>query len=132
MGSSKVALICRAAVTHHSAGVGEEHVGGCVPLDNNRGRCRPRVIMFGQAINLIDAEDGVSLEKWDVAFDVIAIAVSFGPCEATGIDDGGARLASAHVATELSGLLESHPDRRSKALRNRFGPEKNDVHATVG
>lgn len=74
-----------------------------------------------QALDLLDVEDRVGLQKWDHA-GVLAVGSRFGihidgivtlsPDNRVGVDDGRPFLTFADMATQLLGLLISHPDRR--------------------
>ena len=119
-------------MSNDGAGVGEERVGVRVAFDRRRDGRRPTVIVFGQAIDLIDAEDGIGLEERDIALDLIAIAVHLGLCEPAGVDHDASRLALADVAAQFGRLFEGHPDRRGEAARDRLGPQQDDVHAAIG
>jgi hypothetical protein len=68
-----------------------------------------------QAIDLIDAEDGIGFKERDIALDLIAIAIHLGLREPAGVDDQASGFALANVAIQLDRLFEGHPDRRSEA-----------------
>ena len=91
-----------------------------VALDRRWDGNRPTVIVLRQAIDLIDAEDGIGFEERDIALDLIAIAIRLGLREPAGIDHRASGLALADVAAEFDRLFECHPDRRSEAARDGF------------
>ena len=63
-----------AAMPDDRAGVGEEAIGLLDALDRIEDRRRPVMIMVGQAVDLLDVEDGVGLEERDFPIDLAAIA----------------------------------------------------------
>jgi hypothetical protein len=78
-----------AAVPNDGAGVGEESVSMRVALNRRWDGNRPTVIVLRQAIDLIDAEDGIGFKERDIALDLIAIAIHLGVCTENpiGVDD---------------------------------------------
>ncbi len=83
-----------------------------------------RVVVLGQAFDLLDVEDGVSLHERDFALDVLAVVVGFGLGEAVGIDDERAMLALADLGVEFGGLLVGHPDIGGVTLGHGFAPQQ--------
>ena len=73
--------------------------------------------MRRQVFALLGVEHGVALHERDRAFGLLAFFVGLGAGDAVGIDDQLAMLALAHIAAELLGLAERHPERRA---RSRF------------
>src|SRR6266567_6573763 len=85
------------------------------------------VIVLRQAVDLVDAEDGVGLHEGDLAFDLLAVSIGLGPADAVGVDDQAAGLALADTAAERERLAEGHPNRRGEAAEERLGPEQDDI-----
>ena len=71
--------------------------------------------MLGQAIDLVDAKDGIGFEEGDISFDFVAVSVRFGLAGAARIHDCAAGLTLADIRAEFAGLLERPPDRRTEA-----------------
>ncbi len=74
-------------------------------------RLRLRVVVLGQAFDLLDVEDGVALQEGDLALDLLAVAVLLGLGDGVGIHDQRTLLALADVGVQLDRLLERHPAR---------------------
>src|SRR6266496_2308989 len=72
-----------------------------------RVRCGLRVINFRQAFDLLDVENGVSLEEWDFPVDFVAsLFVGFLSGDAVRVDDERAFLALANMGVKLHGLFD--------------------------
>ena len=82
-------------------------------------RLRLRVVVLGQAFDLLDVEHRVAFQERDLALDLLAFGVLLGAREGVGIDDQRALLALADVGVQFERLLERHPTRRSEAVFER-------------
>ena len=77
-----------------------------------------RVVDFGQAVDLLDVEDGVTLHVRDFPLDILAgLLVVLGARDAVGVDHERAFLALADVRVEFERLAEGHPDGGREILR---------------
>ena len=59
------------------------------------------VVVFGQAVNLLDIEDGVALHVMNLALGLLALVVLLGPGDGIRIDDERAFLALADMRLQL-------------------------------
>ena len=80
------------------AGRGEERFGVLDARDRLEARRGLRVVVRGQAVDLLDVEDGVALQERDLALDLLAgRRVGFGARDLVGVDDKRALLALADM-----------------------------------
>ena len=76
---------------------GKERFGPIDALHWIKPRLRPRIKALGQAVDLVDAKDGVALEERNLALLLLArVRIDFRFADAVGIDDKAAMLALAH------------------------------------
>ena len=93
----------------------------------------PFSIPFGQALDLLDVEDGVAFHEGDCAFGLLAgLAVGFGANDLVGVHDKASVLALAHIGLEFERLLEGHPDGCCIPFLDRFRPQHQDIDALIG
>ncbi len=96
-------------------------------------RCGFRVINFRQAVDLLDIENGVPLEKRDFPVDFVAsLFVGFLSRDAVCVDDERAFLALADVGVKLRCLSEGHPDGSREVLCHGARPQRENVDSAVG
>jgi hypothetical protein len=133
-GDGVVRLI--AAMADVRADRGEERLGSRVALHRLQNRLDlGRVVMRGQAVDLLDVEHAIALHEEGVALAFLAgLLVDLGLVHAVGVDDRRSFLvlALAHRAAEGFRLAGGHPDRSVVAGRDRFAPERDDVDPGIG
>jgi len=92
-----------------------------------------RVISFRQIFDLLDVENGVSLEKRDFPVDFVAgLFVGLFSRDAVCVDDERAFLALADLSVKLRGLFEGHPDGSREVLHHGAGPQRENIDSAIG
>src|SRR5690606_27274547 len=120
-----------AAIAHDRARIVEEAVSMLDPFDRFSRRFGGCVIVRWQFLDLIRGEHRIRFEEGNAALDLLAIGVGLGFAEAASIDDGCSTLPLADMTAEFECLLEGHPIRRGKAVRDTLRPKKQCVDALI-
>lgn len=87
------------------AGAAHETVGALDSLRQRQRVDRLRIVMRGQAVDLLDLEHGITLHEWDFLLHVLAVVVRLGARDAVRVDEKRAVLALADLAADLLRLF---------------------------
>lgn len=88
-------------------------------------------VTVGQALDLIDVEDGIGFQEWNAVLDIGVSLVGLGPDELVSVDHRRAAFAFADVSSQRQRLPEGHPGGPGVAPVDGLTPEQDDVDAVV-
>jgi hypothetical protein len=120
-------------VAHFCAGCGKERFGAGVALHRINLWCMHRVIMRGQALDLLDVEHGVAAHERNLPVVLFAgLGVRLVARDLGHVNHLRAMLALAHMRAKLLRLVEGHPDRAGIPSDDSGRPKLDNVDALVG